>query len=60
MDGWTISENGRCDVITPIDVASARANLYAIVMGTKLAVAVARDHGCSVADDSRYLAAYSG
>ena len=53
-------ENRRCDVITPIDVASARANLYAIVMGTKLAVAVARDHGCSVADDSRYLAAYSG
>ena len=52
-------ENRRCDVITPIDVASARAN-YAIVMGTKLAVAVARDHGCSVADDSRYLAAYSG
>lgn len=38
MDGWTISENGRCDVITPIDIVSARAN-YAIVMGTKLAAA---------------------
>jgi len=28
-------ENGRCDVITSIAIASARAN-YAIVMGTKL------------------------